>query len=200
MVGCGAFCPLPWARGAAWSPLRGVPAALGTACPPPLSPRSHVHVQALHPGPGGAAAPRPPGHEETWVWSRAVEWLRGQGTAGGEHRGGRSQVRPGLARRGGNWGTGWAVEALDHLWWAAGGVIVAWPIGNTLVTSVLPTSAGVSRLWAEKITCSTGDGGSATRTKKRHCSPLPVTCRSVTVIQSASNGKVPSVLPPTSRL
>lgn len=73
--------------------------ALGAAHPSRLSPRSHVHVQAFHPGPGGAAAPRPPGHEETRVWSWALERLRGEGAAGGEHRGGSSQVRPGPARR-----------------------------------------------------------------------------------------------------
>lgn len=72
-----------------------VPGTLGTACPARPSPRSHVHVPTLHPRPGGAAVPRPPGHEEARVRRRAVERLRGKGAARGEHRGGCPQVRAG---------------------------------------------------------------------------------------------------------
>lgn len=85
--------PCPQAGEAARPPTRGVPGAPGAVCLP-LARSSHVHDQALHPGPGGAAAPCPPGHEEARVWSRAVERLRGEGAARREHRGGRSQVSP----------------------------------------------------------------------------------------------------------
>lgn len=66
---------------------------------PRSSPRSHAHVQTLHPRPGGPAVPRPPGHEEARLRRRAVERLRGKGAARGEHRAGCPQVRAGPAPR-----------------------------------------------------------------------------------------------------
>lgn len=57
-------------------------------CPqPPRPAQRHGRLQALHPRAGGAAAPRPPGHEEARVRGRAVERLRRKSAAGREHRG-----------------------------------------------------------------------------------------------------------------
>lgn len=103
---------------------------LGTACPPRPSPRSHAHVPTLHPRPGGAAVPRPPGHEEARVRRGAMERLRGQGAARGEHRGGCPQVRD---------TAGAQMELLDHGQWAAGRGIMAHLVSDTQVLPAVVT-------------------------------------------------------------
>lgn len=78
------------------APLRLAPPRPARCPQAPRAARRHVRLQALHPRAGGAAVPRPSGHEETRVRGRALERLWRKSAAGREHRGCCAQVRPGL--------------------------------------------------------------------------------------------------------
>ena len=64
-------------------------------CLPHRTQGDHAHLTTLHVGPGAAASASPPGHEETRLWGRPVERLRGQSSRRRDHRGWGQEVRGG---------------------------------------------------------------------------------------------------------